>query len=410
AEELAAVEGAAAVRLREELDANVAKLSGTVEELQESRKAFVEAGRAKACLKEEVERLRPLLAALEGTLEERSAFVESLEGVRSTQERLLQEKGDALEERRKEAESLRLQIDADSGRFAEEKDAFLAEAVEAEGRLEHAKDEIETLKELLEEAQAVSSKGQDDQEALSAQINVLESELESKTREAGVVELALVASKVDAEELTRERTRLLERTEELEGERSARLTQISAQEARAEEERARSLALQVSLDTVTKEACAARESQAEARAGLSMTREALTQAQAALEVERGCVGASRADLATTQERLRRLRDEDLATALERLRLTASDLDTAHVELEGVRDELEAERSELEGMREELESTRDELEGMREELEAERGNTETARGEVAALEAARDAARVAFELRLTEEVERRREGE
>lgn len=55
--------------------------------------------------------------------------------------------------------------------------------------------------------------------------------------------------------------------------------QISAQEARVEEERARSLALQVSLDSVTMEASSARESLAEARAGLSMTREALSQAQ-----------------------------------------------------------------------------------------------------------------------------------
>ena len=53
----------------------------------------------------------------------------------------------------------------------------------------------------------------------------LESDLESKTRETGVVELALVASKVDAEELTRDRARLRERAEELEGERAARLTQ-----------------------------------------------------------------------------------------------------------------------------------------------------------------------------------------
>lgn len=45
-----------------------------------------------------------------GTLEERSAFVESLEGVHSTQERLLRERGDALDETRKEAESLRLQV------------------------------------------------------------------------------------------------------------------------------------------------------------------------------------------------------------------------------------------------------------------------------------------------------------
>lgn len=40
-----------------------------------------------------------------------------------------------------------------------------------------------------------------------------------------MVELALVASKVDAEELTRDRDRFRERAEELEGERTARLTQ-----------------------------------------------------------------------------------------------------------------------------------------------------------------------------------------
>lgn len=40
-----------------------------------------------------------------------------------------------------------------------------------------------------------------------------------------MVELALVASKVDTEELTRDLARLRERTEELEGERAARLTQ-----------------------------------------------------------------------------------------------------------------------------------------------------------------------------------------
>ena len=38
------------------------------------------------------------------------------------------------------------QIDADSGKFAEEKEAILAEAAETVARLEHASEEIETLK------------------------------------------------------------------------------------------------------------------------------------------------------------------------------------------------------------------------------------------------------------------------
>lgn len=49
-----------------------------------------------------------------GTLEERSASVESLKGVHTTQERLLSERGEALEKTRIEAESLRLQVKSKS--------------------------------------------------------------------------------------------------------------------------------------------------------------------------------------------------------------------------------------------------------------------------------------------------------